>query len=399
VLSVLAALSLAGSPLLVGTSDVDITPPEPLPLGGYTERGGRVMDPGGDRLHARALVVRRDPFRVAIVSVEILTIPESLRFEVVKRIPADVRLLLCATHTHCAPDSQMLNDRMTLSIPGIASFKRRWLTWYSDRIGEAINKALEVRPQPVSELDVESWRADLNRGRRKRAKPDQTASLVEAAKGAALLFEYAAHGTFYDSEENRTRGDWPGGVTALAPMALIGPIGDVSPRAPGLDKASGAEKVAAFWKAMAAGRTHAARRRDWEPKDSVGWGVEPIELGKPIPSPAATKAYSAFAQTLVTRFAPTSASVSVLRLGKLAIVGIPGEPTSVLGRRIGDFGHKLGLRDVLVLSHCNGWIGYILSGPDYDDGGYEATLSFYGRDEGDRVVKAAEAALHRAASP
>ena len=40
-------------------------------------------------------------------------------------------------------------------------------------------------------------------------------------------------------------------------------------------------------------------------------------------------------------------------------------------------------------------MGYILDPEDYDRGGYEATLSFYGRDQGEKVVDAGIQALKR----
>ena len=377
---------LASPPLFVSSADVDIMPPELLPLGGYTERHGRVMDWGGDPLHARVLLFQIGLLRVAVVSVETLTIPESLVHEVEARIPRDIHLLVCATHTHCAPDSQMLNDRMTMALPGVATYKRRWLAWYAEKLGGAVNLAVGARPQAVEELLAEMWSSDVNRGRRKDALPDKTATLLLSSR-TPLFFEYAAHGTFYDADENRTRGDWPGRVTPIAPMALIGPIGDVSPKAEGLDHAPAGIKIDAFWGRLRDDRARSVTRRVWHRGDRVVWLTEPIPLAAPVPHPSfEPKALGAIA---VKRFAPPSASISVLRLGKLAIVGIPGEPTSLLGRRISRAGRALGLSNVLVLSHCNGWMGYILDAKDYDAGGYEATLSFYGRDEGDRVVQAA----------
>ena len=374
----------------MSATDIDITPPELLPLGGYTERHGRIMAPGGEVLHSRAELLVCGTQRVAIVSVETLTIPESLVREVKLRIPADVHLLLCATHTHCAPDSQMLNERMTLAIPGVATYKRRWLSWYADRIAVGINLALGRHPTQIPELAAESWTSDVNRGRRKGANPDKTATLIESRR-SPILFEYAAHGTFYDADENRTRGDWPGMVSPMAPLALIGPIGDVSPKAPGHDNSSGSTKIAAFWAKLKLDRKRSVTRAFWHPGDAVAWATEPIPLATPAPHPSFEP--HALAQVMVTRFAPPVASISVLRLGKLAIVGVPGEPTSIIGRRIASAGRALGFRNVLVLSHCNGWMGYILDPKDYDAGGYEATLSFYGREEGDRVVQAAAKAL------
>ena len=93
------------------------------------------------------------------------------------------------------------------------------------------------------------------------------------------------------------------------------------------------------------------------------------------------------------KFAPDAVSIHALRLGSLAIVGVPGEPTSHLGRAIVVAGEKLGYKTVLVISHCDGWMGYILDPVDYSHGGYEASLSFYGADEGTAVVSTAVKAL------
>src|SRR5690349_4351275 len=101
-LTAFAALALAPS-LFLQKATVDITPTEPLPLGGYTERGSKRFEPGGDPLHAYALVLRHDSTRIALVSAEMLTVPESLCREVRQRIPSDIHLFLTATHTHCAP--------------------------------------------------------------------------------------------------------------------------------------------------------------------------------------------------------------------------------------------------------------------------------------------------------
>jgi hypothetical protein len=136
--------------------------------------------------------------------------------------------------------------------------------------------------------------------------------------------------------------------------------------------------------------------------DSPSWTEEPISLGRVSPHPEFGSEYGipqAFAETLARQFAVTEAQVVAFRWGKLAVVGIPGEPTSELGRRIRDFGKNLGFRVVLPVSHVNGWIGYILTPEDYDRGGYEATLSFHGRETGLRVVEAAQRALKRLAQP
>ena len=102
---------------------------------------------------------------------------------------------------------------------------------------------------------------------------------------------------------------------------------------------------------------------------------------------------------LVDRFAPQVATVSAFRLGKTAIVGTPCEPTSEIGRSIALIGRKLGFDWTLVVPHVNGWAGYVLRPDDYRRRGYEAQLSFYGEQMGERLVEACTVALHKLAKP
>ena len=81
------AVLLASQGPAFRTSQIDVTPDELLPLGGYTARGDRKMEAGGERLFARALVFEQRETKIAIVSFEALTVPESLYAEVKKQIP------------------------------------------------------------------------------------------------------------------------------------------------------------------------------------------------------------------------------------------------------------------------------------------------------------------------
>jgi len=130
----------------------------------------------------------------------------------------------------------------------------------------------------------------------------------------------------------------------------------------------------------------------------LAWDNEAIRLDPKKPHPTFAKSNripESMAQGLVNQFAPSSDDIAAVRLGSLIFIGVPGEPTSILGNQIKQAGLKMGFKVVLVCSHVNGWMGYILDPKDYDEGGYEATLSFYGRREGDRVVDAAVKALRK----
>ncbi|MCC7434857.1 MAG: hypothetical protein IT363_09245 [Methanoregulaceae archaeon] len=387
ILPLVAALSVFS----VQRAELELTPPELLPLGGYTARGGKLAQPGGEPLHVRVAILNHEGIRVALVSAEMLTIPESLQREVQKRIGPGIDLFLVATHTHCAPDSQMLNDRMTFSIPGIASYKRRWLEWYADRIGEAVILASKESAE-VGDPGYAIAEAPLNRGRRLLARPDRFLTEFRL-NGMPVFTAYAAHATIYDSDRMTTSGDWPGEVARRRESLVFpGAIGDVSPASGG---ATSEERIAAFEKTVDARLPLTAKERD------LGHGElrfvrEPIALEKPRPHPEFAKANGIpepLAQSLVDKFAPPTAEITAFRIGKLAVVGVPGEPTSHLGREIRDAGRNLGFEWVVVCSHVNGWMGYILDRMDYWRGGYEATLALHGEFAGDRVVEAGIRAL------
>lgn len=380
----LLAACTALAPLPVaGAGQVELVPPEALPLGGYTDRRGASFEPGGETLWARARVIERGPVRVAVVVADLLTIPESLRREVAARLPSNTRLFLVASHTHCAPDSQMLNDRMTMAIPGIASFRARWLTWYADAIARSVPPS-----QTSGAFELGVARLGLNRGRRPGAWPSTRAVRLWAGADC-LITHYAAHPTLYGPDMRRLSGDWPGAVAANAGgIVLNGALGDVSPNPLGV---SAADSVARFAREF---RGAAWRRTRLE--GDLGWAEAPIVLDPPSAHPEFARANSVpepLAKIAVERFAPREAKIAAWRLGKLAVVGVPGEPTSAVGRRIEAEGRKVGFETVLVVSHANGWIGYILEADDYARGGYEAQLAFHGPAAADRVVEACRVAL------
>lgn len=379
------------------TAQVDVTPDELLPLGGYTARKDAKMDPEGEPLFARTLVVEQGATKIAIVSFEALTVPESLYAAVRGRIPAGVELFMAATHTHSAPDSQMLNERMTFKVPGIASFSRRWLDWYAQKIASCVTSALSTDPIDAVASKLVVAQVSANRGRREGAAPNKSAAYITIA-GKPFITHYAAHGTLYDEKRTQTSGDWPGAVSnALGGLVLTGAIGDVSPDFPtDVPRENLSNMVDKLWAGLEGGQVIAL----FKDRPSLAWTSEKIELDKPIPHPDFNKSFGAappLDQVLVGRFAPSEASVFLASLGAVLIIGIPGEPTSEVGRKIESIATQSGFPHVIVVSHTNGWIGYVLTPEDYDRGGYEATLSFHGRNTATKVIDAAERAIKRLA--
>ncbi len=386
-------LLAASSGVRVSIASIDITPPESLPLGGYTERKGALSVPG-DRLLARAIMLSWRGMRIALVGVETLTIPQSLVSAVQDRLAREIHVFMAATHTHCAPDSALVNSQMDFSVPGIASFKRKWLKWYADKIAQCIHEASRARPFSRT-LSLFSKRIDANVNRRGGKEPDKQAHrlVLETDRASKDLFvHYAAHPTLYPASEHHLRGDWPGKVMEkTGGLVLLGPIGDVSPKASGNTPAEQVSNLADLLTKNWVRATHAP-----EVNGRLAWAEQAISLPVPEPHPQFADQFHvvpALASIAVTKFAPTSAKVCVCRIGPATLIGIPGEPSTEVASQIVHYARALGIANPLVVSHVNGWIGYILSREDYAKGGYEATLSFYGPGLSSRVVQAAKEAL------
>lgn len=401
----LAALVAASSAIAlhVGFGETALTPPEPLPLGGYTERGSAKFEPGGDRLICRAISLQQGRQRVVLAIAELLTIPGSLAAAVRKRLPADIKLVLAATHTHCAPDSQMLNDRMTFAVPGIAPFNRRWLDWYAARIAAACLIALEAPGRAYMSVGYRSTVVrGTARGRRPAAQPEERVRSLDGldnGRQVPLLGSFAAHPTLYDQTERKLRGDWIGRMLRVQAWAFFnGAAGDISP----VSRTAGPNRPELESKLLAAALTQALAkvRRSTRMRPVLYFAQAPIRLDKPTPHPtfaARNGVPQPLARLLVDKFAEPAASVSVVRVGSIALLAVPGEPTAEVGRALEARARRAGFMDAIVIGLANGWIGYVLSAQDYARGGYEATLSFNGPKTAERLVEAAGAVLEKAA--
>ncbi|MCU0317404.1 MAG: hypothetical protein MUC92_12505 [Fimbriimonadaceae bacterium] len=364
--------------------------PQALPLGGYTERRDKVFDPGGDPLWVRVASVKQGETHILFIMFEGLTIPESLYSAVREKIDQKglekVKLFLSASHTHCAPDTQMLNSRMTFKIPGIATFQRRWLDWTANQISLAIDATLQSAPlSGKGSLTLTQAQVKANRARRPGALIDQTVSQISFGT-KPLLTVFNAHPTFWDSARNQTSGDWPGLLAnRTGGLVLTGPLGDSSPFSL---KSTIGEKMEDMVENLLIG-LNSAQPEELDARFAAV--LADIVLGPPIPHPeflTNNNLPEVLGQNIVSRFAPPSSFVTLVSWGRVVIVGVPGEPTSEVAWQIQNAAAQKGYTKAIVVSHVNGWVGYILTPEDYDRGGYEATLAFHGREFSTRLVEA-----------
>ena len=80
---------------------------------------------------------------------------------------------------------------------------------------------------------------------------------------------------------------------------------------------------------------------------------------------------------------PTVLPLQIVRLGPLALVGAPGEFTTVAGRRIVDTVAEVlaphGIDHVVLCTYCNDYMGYVTTAEEYATQHYEGGHTIFGR--------------------
>jgi len=399
--------------LRAGAATVDITPDLAkirIQLGGYNARLN--MPPTGvhDPIYARALALEVGEQSAVIVALDHLLVPYSLTRAVLQATGLQpAQLFLCASHTHCAPDSNGLNERMRFPLPGVGTFLPEFLAFTTERVVQAIRQARE-RMHPATVALAAAELPNLNRNRRGRRVLDRTMTVARLddtqGKPIAAVVVFAAHPTIYPHTMMQVSAEFPGVVQTTLERALgrgavalylNGALGDVSPVADAGKDAH--ERVRLYGTALA---DHALRLlRDAQPAPArlqVHQQMARLPEAQPHPEFQESagrdfKVPEALLRQLARQITPDAAPVSLLALGEMLLVGFPGEPISSLGLQARELGRKAGFRYVAPVALVNDWIGYILTRHEYLKGGYEATISFNGPDAGEAIMGAVRAGI------
>ena len=423
-LAMFTVLCIAGSAvaggLEAGVARVDLTPPDDLQasLGGYGERMSRPAEGVHDRVFAKTLVVSDGSKRFALVTADILAFPPPFKPALVERLSGagwtSDQIMLLPSHSHTAIDMSAINPKNVFGVKQIGIYQPELLELVIARVeGVVLEASRELVPVVVgtSSRQLDGW----NRNRRRDdgpIDPELIVTRIDTRDGRplAVLFNFTAHPTMMQAEHMLFSGGWPGhaqrtlealvggGVTA---MYFNGAQGDQSP-------VGRPDSGPSRWEAAERyGRELGIQAwRTWEGTKTahdvpLDYHAQPIELPRPT-------WHADFKQTggeeynltevLLNKMLPLicpphSTSVS-LRLGQLLVVGIPGEATAELGLKIKAEAVKVsGSRHVAVGGLADEWISYILSEDEYRQGGYEASVSFYGPTLGKTVVDGALAGV------
>lgn len=397
--------------LQAGVARAAITPPPGLDLIGYIARRNPstgVRDP----LYARALVLDDGRRQIALISCDLLGFSREFvadtrtRITLATDIPGP-QVMLTATHTHAGP--------ATMFLQGCGDPDPDYITQLQEWLADLARQAQTARQPATLAVGKGSSVAGVHNRRTPGDVVDPAVEVlrVDRADGAplAIVVNYACHPTCLPAENTLISADYPGHVCAEVEAAtgaiclfLTGAIGDVGPVRRGDDclEEIGQAVADAVLAALPGCVPPADPWLDTE-GDTLALPLSPLPsrgalladrelyLQQALDAEARGQpAQARIARAMVDwterildlepegrRQKVVYAELETLHLGKLTLVGAPGELFVELGLQI-----KAAGRDapVMVVGFANDNVGYIPARRAYPQGGYEIdeAYKYYG---------------------
>jgi neutral ceramidase len=374
----------ADGPLLAGASSRPLAIPLPAPVAGYgvpRATAHAVAFP----VKARALVVETGTVRLGLVSLDLLVGDQAL-VAAIRQATQHLGFTdtwVTVTHTHSGPGGYARNA--VAQVAGTGLLRGGIRDAVVAAAAAALAEAYQAR-QPVSLRFGEGAIPELVGAREPPQDVDARLSrlVLEGKAGpVAQLLVFACHPTLVLRPPPGLDADWPGrlaeaeaerghGVT----LVLQGAVGNASP--------AQHERLAGFVAELAS----AADALLLHPAPSV-LGVARVRIS--IPGPDAQRLVPRLlrplANNLLCALAPSEASVGLLRLGPLVLLGVPGEPSAASGRVL-----EAASGAQRVVSLVNGYLGYVETPEHLERAEGEADRQLLGTGFLDALVQGARAA-------
>lgn len=396
--------------LKANTARVDLTPPLDLKfaLGGYGARMSKPAQGVHDRIWVKALILSDGNKKYALVTLDILALPPNIKPQVLEKLTESgwnaSNILLMPSHTHTSLDMSALNDKNTLNNPYIGIYQPPLKEFVINSIIKVIKQA-DTNLQPIQIGTGLSKVMGMNRNRRNDPATDRdlTVTRIDLLDGQplAMLVNWTAHPTIMDENDMLVSGGWPGYLqreleewvgNGVLCMFYNGAEGDQSPIIP--NGASHYEQAEIYGRKMAKQVYQIYR----EIKPAINFSFEYNSSIVNLPKPQAHPMFQttggseygineAGMKIILSVMCPPQITLGAFKLGELLIVAAPGELTSILGLKVKNKLSQLGIKYPVIGGLANEWISYIVSTEQYNKGGYETSVSFYGPDLGDTIVQ------------
>ena len=425
--------SRSAGPYEAGAASVDVTPPVGVPLAGYGGGARRrpfpdldpfdfhtFLEPSTgihDPILAKALVLGNGHERVAILTLDAIACDADVLEEACRKARAQgftvplEKVLACASHSHSGPGA--LSRRTFWQLTAADLRVQRVVDGFTDGMARALveaERALGPAAIGLASTQVvgatENRRADDSPDLDKDdIDPELIAIRIDRPNGTpvATVWSFAVHGTHFGTRDHLYSADIMGAASIKAQAAgaglalfLNGAEADLRPT--GTYDGTGQLIADAILAARAAARTEA--------QGVLTTAHEVVDLGQPYIdwSPRRNGLSSAIANAGWVQ-ALTSLGIGLhvrldlpagwverqfrfqgLRLGGSVIASLPGEPIHALGLELKRDGRALGYEHVIPACLANGYGSYFTTPAEYGYGGYEGLASFFGPDNGQKLL-------------
>ena len=412
---ILSLISVTGfaEQIRANVAAVILTPPLEIgyTLGGY---GARMSKPAvgiHDNIKAKALVVEKDNKKYAIITLDILGLPPNVKPQVIERLNkkdwTEENIMFLPSHSHTSLEMFALNDKNIFGMPQIGIFQPELLEFVVHTLTELIVLA-DQDLQPVKIGTNRKQIEGMNRNRRGEPYVDKylTVTRVDYLDGTPMtvMVNWTGHPTIMDDDDMLVSGGWPGYLQReleawigndVVAMYFNGAEGDQSVVGESIS-GSHYEKAENYGRSLAIKALGIYNSIAITNNVNFNYTLQIVQL-------PTRKAHPDFMetggeeyglneeniQTLLNQVFPEKTTIGSCRIGDLLIVGVPGELTSELGLQIKEELYSQGIKYPVIGGLANQWISYIMSEEAYMKSGYEASVSFYGKDLGNVIVKEA----------
>jgi hypothetical protein len=382
----------------------DITPTKPVTMSGYAMR--KDLSKGvHDPLSARIIAFEQDGKRLVLVSTDLIGFYGETCDAVRKAIldachlqPSE--LFLTAVHSHGGPNLTLDAEKghvnnveytKTLEAQLVEGVQAALAQMVPVQLGVGVGSSPIGINRRETKLD-KAGEAKIVLGRNPYGPTDKEVQVLKVSQAESgellsVVFAYATHSTAMGQSNYQITGD----VHGLAEQ-FIEKYLDHGVIAPGFAGASG--NINPWFAVLPKFET----ANGWIPEPvlqgtmlgeevvTVSNHIRNSEVDCPIKTamktltlPGKPREKDAAAMDV----APVQLTITVGRLGDVALVGMGAEVFNEIGRAIKDASP---FKNTFVLTHCNGAAGYLPTRPSYDEGGYEVNSSRFGPGAAEQVI-------------
>ncbi len=371
--SALASSWIAGFGMKRLITEQDLLTADPVYLAGYGLFGNRAANNIHDDVSARSLYVSDGSREIMFISLDVVgfsqVFAKQLRQELTRSIDIKAaNIILSATHTHSSIDVQGIWGSIT------EQQKHKLIS----RIVESARKAL-THQTPVS---MKLSRSNNGQGVNRRHGSDGIIQQITSIhietpdhKPVALLFTFGSHPVVLDKNNLQVTSDWVGFAREKLEekyktnvIFINGVLGDVVPLPAHRER--NFESARRYGESVANSVINTSAKEMITLTGKLSHCTEPLKIDvENVKLIGLTKGLGQGTidwQTTVN--AQVTTRTSVLTLGSLVLITVPGEPVTQLGRELMK---KVRNRPVVVLGLTHDSLGYLI--PENDFGLENAT--------------------------